>query len=114
MMRSGTCAVGLAIGLVVGACGPTYSMTDDVHLTWDFALTPRRFDDNLHSPYVRGTRATLFAHSSDRGEDLRSWSIESSDPAVFAIGPSALVASDNDLAVAGHAVGEGTALLTLR
>jgi hypothetical protein len=112
MMRSGPCAVGLA--LAVAGCGPTYSMTDDIDLTWDFTLTPRRFDDNLHSPYVRGTRTTVFAHSSDDGESLRSWSIESSDPNVFAIGPAVQTTSDRDLAVGGQAVGEGTAMLTLR
>src|ERR1044071_290439 len=112
MNRSGPCA--LALALAVAGCGPTYSMTDDVDLTWDFALTPRRFDDNLHAPYVRGTRTTVFAHSSDDGESLQSWSIESSDPNVFAIGPPAQTTSDHDLAVAGHAVGEGTAMLTLR
>lgn len=105
--------MGLALALVGAACGPTYSMTDDIDLTWDFGLTPRRFDDNLHSPYVRGAVVTVFAHSSDDGEDLGSWSIESSDPAVFRIGEA--VASDGrDLAVRGQAVGEGTAALTLR
>jgi hypothetical protein len=113
MMRLGPCTVGLALALVGAACGPTYSMTDDVDLTWDFALTLRRFEDNLHSPYVRGAAVTVFAHSSDEGEDLRGWSIESSDPAVFRI--DGAVASDGrDLAMRGQAVGEGTAALTLR
>jgi len=111
-MRLGSCAVGLALALV-GACGPTYSMTDDVDLTWDFAVTPRRFDDDLHSPYVRGAGVTVFAHSSDDGEDLRSWSIESSDPAVFRI-DGTVASGGRDLAVRGQAVGEGTAALTLR
>lgn len=112
-MRLGTCAVGLALALVGAACGPTYSMTDDIDLEWDFALTPRRFEDNLHSPYVSGATVTVFAHSSDDGEDLQSWSIESSDPAVFRIeGPVDL--GGRDLAVRGQAVGEGTAALTLR
>ncbi len=110
-MRLGTCAVGLVLALV-GACGPTYSMTDDIDLTWDFALTPRRFDDNLHSPYVRGAAVTVFAHSSDDGEDLQGWSIESSDPAVFRI-DGAVASGDRDLAMRGQAVGEGTATLTL-
>src|ERR1051325_7207176 len=115
MMRSsGPRAVGVALALAVAGCGPTYSMTDDIDLTWDFTLTPRQFDDNLHSPYVRGTRTTVFAHSSDKGESLRGWSIESSDPAVFAIGPAAQTTSDDDLAVGGQATGEGTATLMLR
>jgi MYXO-CTERM domain-containing protein len=113
MMRLGTCVVGLVLALVGAACGPTYSMTDDVDLTWDFALTPRRFDDNLHSPYVRGAAVTVFAHSSDDKEDLRGWSIESSDPAVFRI-DGAVDSGGRDLAMQGQAVGEGTAALTLR
>src|SRR5262245_20813570 len=83
MMRLGTCVVGLA--LAVAACEPTYSMTDDVDLTWDFTLTPRRFGDNLHSPFVRGAGVTVFAHSSNEKESLQGWSIESSDPEVFRI-----------------------------
>ena len=105
--------MGLALALVGAACGPTYSMTDDIDLTWDFGLTPRRFDDDLHSPYVRGAAVTVFAHSSDNKEDLGGWSIESSDPAVFRIG-EAVASGGRDLAVRGQAVGEGTAALTLR
>jgi hypothetical protein len=88
-------------------------MTDDIDLTFDFALTPRRFDDSLHSPYVRGAALTVFAHSSDDKEDLQGWSIESSDPAVFRI-DGAVASGDRDLAMHGEAVGEGTAVLTLR
>ena len=112
-MRPGTCALGLALALIGAACGPTYSMTDDIDLTWDFGLTPRRFDDNLHSPYVRGAALTVFAHSSDDKEDLQGWSIESSDPAVFRV-DAAVASGGRDLAVHGEAVGEGTAVLTLR
>src|ERR1044071_4450517 len=114
MMRSGPCAVGVAFAVAVAGCGATYAMTDDVDLTWDFALTPRRFDDNLHSPYVRGAMMTVFAHSSDKGESLRGWSIDSSDAAVFAVSTAVDASSDHDLAVSGRAVGEGTATLTLR
>ena len=105
--------MGLALALVGAACGPTYSMTDDIDLTFDFALTPRRFDDDLHSPYVRGASVTVFAHSSDDKEDLQSWSIESSDPAVFRI-DGAVASGGRDLAVRGEAVSEGAAALTLR
>lgn len=109
-MRPGTCALGLA--LAVAACGPTYSMTDDVDLTWDFAITPRRFEDHLHSPYVRGTAVTVYASSSDKGEDLHGWTIESSDPGVFQIA-DVVGSTGHDLAVRAQAVGEGTAILTL-
>jgi len=116
MMRSGPCAVGVAFAFTLAAagCGASYSMSDDIDLTWDFALTPRQFDDNLHSPYVRGAMMTVFAHSSDQGENLRSWSIDSSDSTVFAVSAAVEEASDRDLAAAGRAVGEGTATLTLR
>ena len=100
--------------MAVAGCGATYSMTDDIDLTWDFALTPRRFDDNLHSPYVRGAMMTVFAHSSDKGESLRNWSIESSDASVFAVSTAVDASSDHDLAASGRAVGEGMATLTLR
>jgi MYXO-CTERM domain-containing protein len=112
MMRLGICAVGIA--LAAAACGPTYSMTDDVDLTWDFTLTPRRFEDNLHSPYVRGAAVVVFAHSSDNGENLRGWTIESSDPSVFSIEGADTTSTGRDLVVRGQAVGEGTARLTLR
>lgn len=112
MTRLGPCAAGLALALVGAACGPTYSMTDDIDLTWDFAPTPRRFDDNLHSPYVRGAAVTVFAHSSDDGEDLRGWSVESSDPAVFRIdGPVASGGRDLAVQEKGHADGDWLAAL---
>ena len=112
----GPCVMGLALAaaLAAGACGPTYSMTDDIDLTWDFTLTPRRFEDNLHSPYVRGTLVTVFASSSDDGEDLRGWTIESSDPGVFRIDAGEVESTGRDLAIRGQAVAEGTATLTLR
>ena len=110
MTKSGACWVAVALG--VGACGSTYTMTDDVDLTWDFSLTPSKFDDNLHSPYVRGTKVTVFAHSSDDHPDFSGWSIASSDPAVFRITDSA-VEGNGELAAHGQAIGEGTARLRL-
>lgn len=104
---------GLVVALGLGACGPTYHMTDDVDLTWDFELTLSRFDDDLHSPYVRGARVTLFAHSSDDGERFAGWSIESSDPEVFRVDDSAVEAGGDGLVAHGQAVGEGTARLRL-
>ncbi|HEU4734435.1 MAG TPA: MYXO-CTERM sorting domain-containing protein [Kofleriaceae bacterium] len=108
---SGLVIVGLGLGL--GACGPTYRMTDDIDLTWDFTLTLSRFDDDLHSPYVRGARVTLFAHSSDDGADFHGWSIASSDPAVFRVDDSAVETGGEGLVAHGQAVGEGTARLRL-
>jgi hypothetical protein len=88
-------------------------MTDDIDLTWDFTLTPSKFDDDLHSPYVQGAKVTLFAHSSDDNPEFRGWSIVSSDPAVFRIDDSAVDPDSNGLASHGQAVGEGTAALRL-
>jgi MYXO-CTERM domain-containing protein len=106
-------ACGLAIALGTGACTPSYTMTDDIDLTWDFTLTPSKFGDDLHSPYVRGTRVALFAHSSDKEPNFRGWSIETSDPAVFRIDDSAADPDGHGLAAHGQAVGEGTAELRL-
>jgi MYXO-CTERM domain-containing protein len=88
-------------------------MTDDIDLTWDLTLTPRRFEDNLHAPYVRGALVTLYARSSDDGDDLRGWTIESSDPEVFRI-DAVVPSTGRELVMRGQAVGEGTARLTLR
>lgn len=106
-------ACGLAVALGLGACAPTYTMTDDIDLTWDFVLTPSTFDDALHSPYVRGTKVALLAHSSDKEPDFRGWSIVTSDPAVFRIDDSAVDPDGRGLTAHGQAVGEGTASLRL-
>jgi MYXO-CTERM domain-containing protein len=88
-------------------------MTDDIDLTWDFSLTPSRFEDELHAPYVQGTKVTLFAHSSDDHPDFRGWSIVSSDPAVFRIDEVTVAGDARGLTSRGQAVGEGTAELRL-
>lgn len=113
MTKSAACWVAVALGL--GACGSThttYTMTDNIDLTWDFSLTPSTFDDHLHSPYVRGTKVMVFAHMSDDKPDFSGWSIVSSDPAVFRIIDSA-VDGNGGLAAHGEAIGEGTAELRL-
>ena len=111
MTKSVVCCCAVALGL--GACGSTYTMTDDIDLTWDFSLTPSKFDDDLHSPYVRGTKVTLFAHSSDDHPDFSGWLIESSDPAVFRINDSAVESDGRGLVAHGQAMTEGTAKLRL-
>ena len=111
MTKIWLCGVAIAVG--VGACGPTYTMTDDIDLTWDFTLLPRRFEDDLHSPYVRGTKVTVFAHSSDEGHNFAGWTVVSSDPDVFRIDDNALETDGRTLTSHGQAVGEGTAQLRL-
>jgi len=88
-------------------------MTDDIDLTWDFTLTPSKFSDELHSPYVRGTKATLFAHASDDSPNFTGWTIVSSDPAVFRVNDNVVDTSGHGLTSHGLAVGEGTAELRL-
>jgi MYXO-CTERM domain-containing protein len=112
MTTIGLC-LAVAVGVGAGACGPTYSMTDDIDLTWDFTLTPSRFEDNLHSPYVRGTKVTVFAHSSDDHPDFAGWSIVSSDAGVFRIDDAGVANDGRSVAVHGQAVAEGTAQLRL-
>jgi len=110
MTKTVACCFAVVLGL--GACGSTYTMTDDIDLTWDFSLTPSRFDDDLHTPYVRGTKVTVFAHVSDDDPDFSGWSIVTSDPAVFRITDSA-VDGNGGLAAHGQAAGEGIAELRL-
>ncbi|HEY0992415.1 MAG TPA: hypothetical protein VGD80_35425 [Kofleriaceae bacterium] len=109
--KIGLCGFAIVVGL--GACGPTYTMTDDIDLTWDFTLLPRRFEDDLHSPYVRGTKVTVFAHSSDDHHNFAGWSVVSSDPDVFRVDDNVLETDGRGLASHGQAVSEGTAQLRL-
>jgi hypothetical protein len=104
----------LVIALALGACGPTYSLTDDIDLTWDFGLTLATFDDTLHTPYVLGTKVTLYVNSSEDNPDLRGWTIESTDPEVFRI--DEIVVDDRAESVRGSgiAIGEGKAELIVR
>jgi MYXO-CTERM domain-containing protein len=111
MTRAGVFCLVVAVGL--GACGPTYRMTDDVDVTWDFGFTLSKFDDDLHAPYVRGANVTLFARSSDENPDFRGWTIVSSNPAVFRIDEHEVDGDARALRARGQAVGEGTVELRL-
>jgi uncharacterized protein (TIGR03382 family) len=88
-------------------------MTDDIDLTWDFGVSLSRFDDDLHAPYVRGARVTLFARSSDENEDFRGWTIVSSNEAVFRIEENVVDGDARALRARGQAMGEGTVELRL-
>lgn len=111
MTKSGLCC--FAVAVTFGACTPRYTMTDDIDLSWDFVLTPTTFDETLHTPYVRGTKVTLFAHSSDDKPDFSGWTIVSSDPRVFRVDDNAVGTDARSLASHGQAVSEGTAQLRL-
>src|SRR5262245_55833448 len=90
MGKLASCALVLVLGLggCVGRTGPTYTITDDIDLTFDFGFTQSPLVNDLHGPYVRGAKMKLFAHSSDAEDKLDGWSIASSDPAVFLVGMS--------------------------
>lgn len=113
MTKLGLCGAAALMGVGLGACGATYTMTDDIDLSWDFVAVATRFDAHLHTPYVLGTKVTLFARSNDDKEDLRGWTIGTSDAAVFRIDDAAVSSDGRSLAVHGQAVAEGTAQLQL-
>jgi hypothetical protein len=105
----------LALVLVapLAACTADIYMTDDIDLTWDFELTPRRFEGDLHTPYVKGAPVTLYVDSSDEDEDLSGWTIVSSDASVFRIDRISVDPDRHGISATGQAVGEGTAGLVV-
>ena len=86
-----SCRIGRLLtlaGMVLGAlalagCAGPY-LADDIDLDFDFSLSTR---DALHLPYVQGTKVTLFADSTDKGQkkETPSWWLESSDSTVLRI-----------------------------
>jgi hypothetical protein len=84
-------------------------MTDDLDLTWDFAPTFRNFDDDLHTPYVKGASVRVYVDAED--DDMIGWYLTSSDENVFSIGSSS--STEDSLDAEGFAVGEGIAELTV-
>jgi hypothetical protein len=107
--------LGLCVALTgLGACTTArFTMTDDIDLTWDFVAVPTQFAADLHTPYVLGTKVTVFAHGSDDKQDFRGFTIDSSDASVFRIADSAVSSDGRSLAAHGQAMGEGTATLRL-
>jgi hypothetical protein len=105
----------LALALVtpLAACGADIYMTDDIDLTWDFDLTLRRFDGDLHTPYVKGAPVRLYVDSSDEDENLSGWTIVSSDASVFRIDQITVDPDQHGISATGQAVGEGIATLVV-
>lgn len=101
----------LACAATLGACGETITLSDDIDLTWDFGPTLSRFEDDLHTPYVAGTKVRLLVSSSDDDRGFQGWTVASSDPAVFRIDRGA--PTGTRLSVEGQAVGEGEAILSV-
>jgi uncharacterized protein (TIGR03382 family) len=103
----------------VAACGEEINMSDDIDLTWDFKLTPfDTFDADMHTPYVRGTSVGIDVTSSDSDRSFTGWTLETSDEGVFRFDHDPLQDPDgtnlSDAYQSGTAVGEGTAMLTVR
>lgn len=98
----------------VAACGEEINLSDDIDLTWDFRITPfDTFDADMHTPYVRGTSVGIDVTSSDSDRTFAGWTLESSDEGVFRLDASS-GANLADAYERGTAVGEGTAVLTVR
>lgn len=106
MLRFALLAVALA------ACGPSINLDDNIDLTWDFAPTLPGLHGTLHSPYVAGAQMTLLVTSSDDHQSLDGWTVESSDPSVFAVG-APKSDTESELELSGSAVAPGTAELTV-
>ncbi len=109
----GLLAVGfLTIGLLMGGCGPTVTVRDDVDVVWDFIeLTGP--SNEMHTPYVVGASMSIYVESTDHDEKMSGWTMESSDTSIFTV-DNPQHDSDSRLYVAGHAVADGTAELIVR
>jgi hypothetical protein len=123
----------LLAGLASSGCARV-TMADDIDIDFDFAPLIGPSDD-LHSPYVKGASVRVYARSTDSHEKMIGWTIESSDPTVFALvrlhpnayatgectqtGGGISCAGDGSDAYPGlaadfHAAGPGSAVLTVR
>ncbi len=101
----------LLLALLLGACGPTITLTDDIDLTWDWGPSLTRFENSLHSPYVQGTAMTVYVTTTDDHPNLSGWEIVSSHPEVFNV---ETITTDQYGAYAhGSALQSGTATLTV-
>jgi uncharacterized protein (TIGR03382 family) len=102
----------LLVAAVGTACGETITLTDDIDFTWDFGITLSRFEEELHTPYVKGAQVTLQVYSDDDDRRFEGWRLTSSDPSVFEI--NRLSTTQYSLHGDGVAVGEGTSEITIR
>jgi len=103
----------LAAALVpVAGCTAEITLTDNIDLTWDFGPNLGGFEDELHTPYVRGATMSLLVSSDDDDTSFGGWTITSSDPAVFLVEDAST--DGVHLRARGTAVGEGVATLTVR
>jgi hypothetical protein len=101
----------LAFAVSLAACGPTITLSDEFSFDWSF-LPWSRFHADLNSPYVTGTPVSLHVTSSDDHQDFTGWTVQSSDPTVFAI--DSVTAAGDSVAVDAHTAGAGRVTLTVR
>jgi len=104
--------ISLVFAAVVGTgCGETITLTDDLDITWDFGLTLASFEDELHTPYVKGADVQLWVSSDDDEQTFVGWTIVSSDHGVFSL--DRVERTQYNLRGNGKAVAEGTSILTI-
>lgn len=106
MLRHSICLLACA---AVG-CTDSVTLSDDIDLIWDFSVS--RFNDDLNTPYVRGTSVTLFVSSSEDDQRFDGWMVESSDAGIFRV--DGCTVGQSSLTCQGQAASEGVAALTVR
>ncbi len=82
-MRTSTVLALASVLISLAGCQDVY-LSDDIDLVLNFNRL-RGPSDTLHTPYVRGTRMTIYANSSDGDQDTTGWWLQSSNPAVVRI-----------------------------
>lgn len=93
----------MAMWAGTGCSGP--ELVDDMDVEFDFALTP---SDDLHLPYVTGTKVSLIANEhAGEGAPEQSWTLQSSNENVLRI------ESQSQGRAECQAVGEGTTTMTI-
>lgn len=90
-----------SITIFFAGCGGVY-LTDDIDIEFNFfRLGPP--SDELHFPYVQGTKVLINAQSTPRDDDRLNWYLESADPSVL------LIQSQTEGRASCLAVGVGSA-----
>jgi len=105
-MNKAICLVALTAIALPAGCGGGVYFADDIDIELNFSLLSGPSDE-LHMPYVQGTKVTIWARENDGEHSRHDWWLESSDSRVLRI----------DSQSRGHAdcraVGPGTAVLAV-
>jgi hypothetical protein len=91
----------VALSAVLAGCGGV-RLADSVDLTFDWNILTGPSNE-LHTPYVAGADFRVFTTGVDR-EATAGWTLESSDPSVLALGPTAEGRADASALAPGRAV----------